>query len=98
MEKVIKMNTMFRIAVKLQAPAVISLGICPRDSLATSSHFSQTTPPVNPSHPVPVPASTPPPVAPNKLEMNTIMDLKKLTNKSIPALAKSQDIQGWYNV
>jgi hypothetical protein len=26
------------------------------------------------------------------------MDLKKITNKFIPALAKSQDIQQWYNV
>jgi hypothetical protein len=98
MENVVKMNAMFQIMVKIQAPDVVSLGIRPRDSLATGSRFTTATPPGTTVHNIHAPASTPPPVAPNKLEFSATIDLKKITNKSIPALTKSQDIQCWYNV
>jgi hypothetical protein len=100
MENVIKMNTMFRIAIKLQTKDILSLGLLPRNSLATTSHFDpsmpQTTP--APGHPVPVPASTPPPAAPNKLKTEAVLDQKNFNTKSVPALTKPQDIHRWYNV
>jgi hypothetical protein len=86
MENVVKTNTMFRIAVKLQAPDVTSLGVRPRDYLTTGSRFTTTTPPGTTVHPIHVPALTPPPAAPpNKLEVNATMDLKNVTNKYIPS-------------
>jgi hypothetical protein len=97
MENVIKTNTMFRIALKFQSADVVSLGLPPRDSLATASRFSTPAPTVTLSHPVPVPESTPPPAAPNKLHINAVMDLKNFNTKSVPALAKTQNIQHWYN-
>jgi hypothetical protein len=76
MENVIKMNTMFSIVIKLQAPDVIFLGLRPRDYLATASRFNTSTSPVTPGRPVLVPESTPPPAAPNKLDNIQLLVLK----------------------
>jgi hypothetical protein len=98
MENVIKMNAFFCISIKLQSDDVTSLGFRPRDYLATASRFSTPTPNVAPGHPVPVLASTPPPAAPIKLDINAVMDLKNFNTKSVPALTKTQYIQRWYKV
>jgi hypothetical protein len=64
--------------------------------MATASRV--ITPTAAPGHPVPVPALTPPPTSPTKLDIKAVTDLKNLNTKSVPALTKTQYIQRWYNV
>jgi hypothetical protein len=98
MESIIKTNTLFRVAIKLQTDDVESLGIHPRDSLSPGSRFTPQTPVQEPGHPTPVPAMTPPVKAPNKLTIEPDLDQRHFNIKTIPALSKMQDIQRWYNV
>jgi hypothetical protein len=98
MESIIKTNTMFRITIRLHSEDTIIFGLRPQDSLATSSHFGNPSPTSVPGHPVPVPASIPPPAAPNNLDINAVMDLKNFNTKCVPALTKTQYIHRCYNL
>jgi hypothetical protein len=98
MESIIKTNTMFRVAIKLQTDDVAALGLRPRDSLSPGSRFTPQTPVQVPGHPTPVPAMTPPVKAPNKLTIEPDLYERNFNIKTIPALSNMQDIQRWYNV
>jgi hypothetical protein len=92
MEAIIKTNTHFRVAIKLQTDDVAALGLRPRDSLSPGSRFTPPTPVQVPGHPTPVPTMTTPVKAPNKLTIEPDLDQRNFNIKTVPALSKMQDI------
>jgi hypothetical protein len=98
MESIIKTNTLFQVAIKLQTDDVAALGIRPHDSLSPGSRFTPQTHVHVPGQPNPVPAMTPPVKASNKLTIEADLDQRNFNIKTVPALSKMQDIQRWYNV
>jgi hypothetical protein len=74
METIIKRNTLFCVAIKLQTNVIASLRLCSRDALSPGSRFSSPSPAPVPGKPSPVPASSPPLAAPNKLKIEAVLD------------------------
>jgi hypothetical protein len=102
METIIKANTLFRVAIKLQSADVTSLGLRPRESFSPGSRFTPATPIPTldqaPGQPLPAPSPNSPPPAPTKLTIESTLDQKNFNTKTVPALLKSSDIHRWYNV